>query len=293
VTKPRRDLSPFRSIPRGSGLAERRDPETRERRVAGALFFATCCSVFLVYWLRWRGGGILEAWSALLFTATLMSILLGHEMGHYAAGRLHGIRLALPWFLPAPFLVGTFGAIIRWSDVPRTRSGLLEMAAAGPLAGLGVVLVVLLSWMALGPSVPVTDADVALAQPLLWWIVAGVVRGAPPPAISPEDPLGFAAWIGGLVTAMNLLPVGQLDGGHILYALSPRWARIIGWAVTVALLGAGFWWAGWAAWAAIVHLLGAGPATTRDRAALDRRSKWIAAACCFALILCLCPIPIH
>lgn len=278
---------------RANPLVPAADPEARERVVAALLFFATCCSVFAVYWLRWQPDpwDADAAWRALGFTVALMGILLSHEMGHWVTARGHGLRLALPWFLPAPVLVGTFGAVIRWADVPRSRTILLEMGAMGPLAGLGVVVFGVAGWLLAGPSDPV-GGDVTLARPLLWWLLSAVLTGGAPPPISPGDPLGFAAWIGALVTAMNLLPLGQLDGGHVAAALFPSWTRAIGRAVTVVLLLAGLFWPGWAVWAALVHLMGTSREPTRDRSEPTPRARRIAWASFAAFCLCFTPVPV-
>lgn len=270
------------------------DPELREQRIAAALLATTCVSVFLVYLLRWQDGPWIDgsggaAWRALLFTGALMAILLAHELGHWLTARSHAIRLALPWFLPAPVLVGTFGAVIRWSDVPRTRTGWLEMAAMGPIAGLGAVIVAVLAWLISGSD---PSGTMFLTRPLLWWIASFVVTGAAPPALSAQDPLAFAAAIGALVTAMNLVPIGQLDGGHVAGALFPDHARTISRVATVLLLAMGLIWPGWAVWAALANLIGGPAEPPRDRRPPSRRAKVIAVACIVAFGLCFTPVPV-
>lgn len=269
------------------------DPDERSRRIAGALFFATCCSVFAVRVLRWEEATIADdpgmLWRALAFTGALMGILLAHELGHYAVARAHGMHLSLPWFIPAPVMVGTFGAIIRLEETPRDRTSLLEMGAAGPLAGLAVV-VGLMSWRL---SVGGFEGGETLGTPLLWaslsWLSTGEVQ-----PVSTGDPVAFAAWLGCLLTAMNLLPFGQLDGGHVVAALAPRSARAIGWITTLVLLLAGLWWPGWAVWAAALHLLGAREpvSTRRDEGLPGRRALAMAMAALLAFVLCVVPVPL-
>ena len=274
----------------------RLDPDVRERRIAGGLFFATCGSVFLVHLFWWQGERVLSDPSAVgrafLFTATLMAILLAHEMGHYAMARAHGFGLSMPWFLPAPVLVGTFGAIIRLRENPRTRTGLLEMGAMGPLAGLLVVLIVLTVRLLFGGPAPAA-AGWTLSPPLLWWVVAWPTVGHPP-GISTADPVAFAAWIGCLVTAMNLIPFGQLDGGHVLAAILPKHAAWVGWVVTMVLLAGGFVWPGWAIWAVLLHLLGtrAPVQVKREQQPLSLRARWCVVLVMLAFLLCFTPIPI-
>ena len=280
------------------GLISRPDPAVRERRIAGALFFATCASVFLVYLLSWEQGPIAGRPDASIragtFTVTLMGILLAHELGHFAVARLHGFRLTMPWFLPAPILVGTFGAIIRLEDRPRDRTGLLEMGAAGPLAGLVVIVIVMGIRLAVGGT-PVEDAGTwTLARPALWWILGLAITGAVPPEISTQDPMAFGAWIGCLVTAMNLVPFGQLDGGHILAGCWPRRARIVGWGITVLLLAAGLLWPAWAVWAGLLHLMGARHPVEpkKPEIPLSPRAMAVAGFAIVAFCLCFTPVPV-
>jgi len=277
-------------------LVPRPDPAVRERRIAGLLFFATCCSVFAVNLVRWEGevGAVEAAGRSLVFTTTLMAILLAHEMGHYAVARHHGFRLSMPWFVPVPFLVGTLGAIIRLRELPRTRGGLLEMGAAGPLAGLVVVAVVLAVRLVLGGPEPTGEEALAFARPMLWWVLSAALTTSEPPVVTLADPLGFAAWIGCLLTAMNLLPFGQLDGGHVVRAIAPRLATTATWITTGALVLGGLAWPGWALWVVVLHLLGARRpiAVRREQEPLPRRSRWVAGAAAAALLLCFTPVPV-
>jgi membrane-associated protease RseP (regulator of RpoE activity) len=276
-------------------LIPRPDPERRERRVAGGLFFATCASVFTVNLFSWQPGSWADPASpirAAVFTFTLMSILLAHELGHYAMARHHGFRLSLPLFLPFPWLVGTLGAVIRLREAPRTRAGLLEMGAAGPLAGLLVAAPMAVAWVLV--AAPPTPTDIELSRPLLFWVVSLALTGVPPGAISTVDPLGFAAWIGCLVTAMNLLPFGQLDGGHVAAAMVPERARTIGWVVTGALLVMAFWWPTWAIWAAVLHLIGTRHPVEirRDRRPPGPRAQRYAIGALMAFVLTFTPVPV-
>lgn len=277
---------------------------TKDRLVSIGLFLLTLLSVYWVYGTQWMGGSPFSdpavALGSARFAAGLMGILLAHEMGHYLVARAHGFQLSLPYFLPLPAAFGTMGAIIRLRSLPRSRTGLLEMGAAGPLAGFAVALVL----MALGISsteehaapVLVVESAEALAAlfqvavpvggaaegwttlPPFSWILPPVseVRSIPllimanPPVLdglgmlingqvpgryASLDPLAMAGWVGCLVTAINLLPIGQLDGGHILNAMLPRWApRIARIGVGLALLG-GLFWTGWAVWAILLLVL--------------------------------------
>ena len=229
--------------------------QVRERRIAAGLFVATCASVFVVQLVRTAPSDLSTAFEAgfgaLAFTAGLMTILLAHELGHVAGAAGHGIPLSWPWFLPAPFLVGTFGAVMRLEHPPRDREGLIGMAAAGPVAGFVAACAV----FALHAAVGAEAGAETLARPLVWRLpeLFGVVVAAP----SPAQPLGFAAWLGFLLTGMNLLPIGQLDGGHLAYGLWPRGARAIGLASGAVLLALGLWWPLWAGWVLVLYALGA------------------------------------
>ena len=279
---------------RRNALVPAPDPEVRSRRIAGVLFFTTCCSVFFVRLFFWEPGSVADdpgqltrAW---VFTATLMGILLAHELGHYAVAQLHGFRLSLPWFLPAPILVGTLGAVIRREEAPRTRAGLLEMGAAGPFAGMVVVGCAMVGRLLLGEG---STTGTPLASPLLWQALSWLVEGEVVP-LNTADPVGFAAWLGCLLTGLNLVPFGQLDGGHVLAALTPRWAERIGWVTTALLLVGGLWWPGWAVWAAVLHLLGARvPVEVRRDSGLPTGRPLIVAACTGLLwIAVLMPVPL-
>ncbi|MEQ1569713.1 MAG: site-2 protease family protein, partial [Myxococcota bacterium] len=182
----------------------------RERWLASVLFVATAASVVVVH--RWSGDA---GWyDSALFATTLLGFLGAHEIGHRAVGRAHGMSVSLPLFLPAPFFVGTLGAVLRVHDRPRTRTALLEMGIAGPIAGwlvLVVACVARTAWSA--PS----GAGEPLRSPALWSVTSWLIRGEVAP-LTTGDPVGYALWVGCLVTAMNLLPFGQLDGGHVMVA---------------------------------------------------------------------------
>jgi membrane-associated protease RseP (regulator of RpoE activity) len=260
------------------------------------LFLATCCSVFVVNWLGWQSspGSLEGGYRALLFTTVLMCILLAHELAHFAVARRYEFLVGLPWFLPFPLMLGTLGAVIRLKESPKTRQGLLEMGAAGPLVGLAATAVVLVAWRASGP-IPADPDALHLSTPALAHVVSLLLTLELSPEISSADPLGFAAWIGCLVTAMNLVPLGQLDGGHVVAGLAPNRAKWIGWGATVALLAAGLLWPGWAVWIAVLHLMGARHSVqVRDPHTVpSRRGKWVAVACGVAFLLCVTPVPVR
>jgi len=188
------------------------------------------------------------------FSLTLLTILLAHELGHYWACRFHRIDASLPYFLPAPTLIGTFGAFIRIRAPIFSRHQLFDIGVAGPIAGFVFLLPVLGIGLAYSKVVPgiAEQGDLIFGSPLLLWLTAKLVF----PGVAAADlylhPIARAAWVGLLATALNLLPIGQLDGGHILYAFfgsrHRRMSQIF--AVTLAAVGLIFGWLGWILWAA-------------------------------------------
>lgn len=271
-------------------LVPRADRRVSEARLAAVLLGMTALTTFGVYLITWQEAGAWHtaaAWrDAALFTSTLLGILGAHELGHWVVARPLGVRLSLPWFLPFPLWTGTMGAIMRLEQPPRDRTALLVMGAAGPLAGLTAIVAVVALRMAAGGEA----GGAPLARPLLWWAVGVVVPG-PTPALGTADPVGFAAWIGCLVTTLNLLPVGQLDGGHVLAALWPEHGVRIAWITIGVLLVAGLLWPGWAVWAVLLVVLGTWRPVQLDGPAPDQASLALAAGCALAWLVCATPVP--
>jgi membrane-associated protease RseP (regulator of RpoE activity) len=191
------------------------------------------------------------------FSFTLLLILLAHEMGHYLCCRYYGVRATLPFFIPAPTLIGTLGAVIRIKSPIRSRAALFDIGIAGPIAGFVVAvltLVVALAWSK--PAVASTGPpDLELGYPLIFHVVHSLLPNRI--ALIPLHrlalhPIAVAAWVGMFATALNLLPSGQLDGGHMVYALWPRAHRAVSWIVVLALVYLGWHFVGWRLWAALV-----------------------------------------
>ena len=184
------------------------------------------------------------------FSASLLAILFSHEMGHYLACRYYKVDATLPYFIPAPpvFLAGTFGAFIKIRSAIPTRRALFDIGLAGPLAGFVVAIPVsIIGVLTVGPSIPPQDHSLYFNDPLLFRLIARL-GGIPLDRNSPINPFYMAAWIGLLVTSLNLMPVGQLDGGHGTFALfGGRAHRMIGRLAFVSmsvLAGLGFMWHG-------------------------------------------------
>ena len=183
------------------------------------------------------------------FSAALLAILFSHEMGHYLACRYYKVSATLPYFIPAPplFLTGTFGAFIKIRSAIPSRRALFDIGLAGPLAGFVVALPIsVIGVLTMGPAVPPAGGGaIFFNDPLLFRLLARLF-GAPLDSNSLPTPYYMAAWIGLLVTSLNLMPVGQLDGGHGTFAIfGPRAHRIIAriaFAATAVLAILGFWW---------------------------------------------------
>lgn len=277
------------------------------------LFVATCFSTLLVGAFLMAGfredliapGTLLRAmWAepALLlaglpFSATIMTILLSHEMGHYLACRYYGISATLPYFIPAPTFVGTMGAFIKIRSPIVNRRALLDVGIAGPIAGFVVALPALAIALQQSRFVAVDPEGGALmfGEPLIFKIVAFLMSRTPPPGTDTYlHPIGLAAWFGFFATALNLLPVGQLDGGHISYALFGRHHKRISQAFIAILIPLGFYWQGWLLWAVLLLLLGVRhPVTIDDRVPLDRRHILLGWCSLAMFILTFTPTPIY
>ncbi len=199
------------------------------------------------------------------FAGALMLILLAHEMGHYLMCKRYGVWATLPFFIPAPTLIGTFGAFIRIRSPIRSRTGLFDIGIAGPIAGFVVAVGVLVVALGLSKPIPVGAplADLDLGFPMIfqlvhhWLDVSGLGRG---PTALPLDrvllhPAAIAAWVGMFATSLNLLPGGQLDGGHIVFSIAPRAHRWISWLTTIALLFMAYFLCYvWLMWAILLRL---------------------------------------
>jgi membrane-associated protease RseP (regulator of RpoE activity) len=193
------------------------------------------------------------------FALALMGILLAHELGHYLVARKNGVNVTLPYFIPAPSFIGTFGAFIKMRSPARDRRMLMDIGAAGPLVGVVVSIPILILGLSLS-EVKEIEGQVGtnLGDSLLLWLISRWVVGEIPLGHDVIiHPVGFAGWIGLLVTSLNLLPVGQLDGGHVVYALVGEKQKKISKIVFAGLLALGiFGWEGWLFWALLLWIMG-------------------------------------
>jgi membrane-associated protease RseP (regulator of RpoE activity) len=165
-----------------------------------------------------------------LYALALMTILVGHELGHYLTCRRYGVRATWPFFMPGPPFLGTFGAFIRIKSPVPFKHQIFDVGANGPLTGFALTLPALLIGLAfskVGP-LPATPDTITFGEPLLFKLLSGLFFGRIPAGSSLIlHPVGFAGWVGLLVTALNLVPIGQLDGGHVAYAILGRRARLL------------------------------------------------------------------
>jgi membrane-associated protease RseP (regulator of RpoE activity) len=230
------------------------------------------------------------------FAFTLIGILLAHELGHFFACRYYGISASYPYFLPAPTLIGTLGAFIRIRSPIYNRKALFDVGLAGPVVGFLFAVPALAIAIFYSRVVPFSDAhsSIVFGQPLVMRLLVAILR----PGVAPGDlllhPVGRAAWVGLFATALNLLPGGQLDGGHILYSVASKYHRKITLGVALLLIPLGlFFWNGWILWSVLLLAIGfRHPPLLNRWEKLDRTRLLWAAFAVLMFILCFMPMPV-
>lgn len=263
------------------------------------------------------------------FAVSLLAILTTHEMGHYLAGRAHGVHVSLPFFIPLPFTpLGTMGAFINMKELPRNRRVLMDIGVAGPIAGFIVSIVVVMIGLSLSTldTIPLQFPEgqgiqmegnsliylalkylqfgELLPQPaaygdggqILYWL-RYFFTGQPTPYGALDvmiHPVAWAGWVGLLVTSLNLIPAGQLDGGHIFHLLfGTKWSRRILPIILVVLIGLGFFWSGWWLWAGLVFFFGRRYAEPLDQITpLDTKRKVLGVIALIMFIITFIPVPL-
>ncbi len=237
------------------------------------------------------------------FSLTLMLILLAHEMGHYLYCVKYRVDATLPFFIPFPSLIGTLGAFIRIRSPLRSRKILFDIGIAGPIAGFVVALPVLIFSLGRSHVVPFGLAipRIDLGYPLIFHLVrkllvavggAGSIATVPLSRVS-LHPVAVAAWVGMFATSLNLLPGGQLDGGHIIFAVSPRAHRSISRLTILALIPlALFCWTGWIVWAILLRISGMRHPAVAEWPDVGTGRRWLALVALLMLIVTFCYTPI-
>ncbi len=242
----------------------------------------------------------------LWYSFPVIAILGAHEFGHYFACRYYQVDASLPYFLPLPlpfFSSGTLGAVIRIRQRIPAKRALFDIGIAGPIAGFAVAVPVLLVGMYLSNVIRLpTDFGgdvIELGEPLLFQAAEWLTFGTLPAGYSVNmHPMAFAAWFGMLATALNLFPIGQLDGGHISYAVLGRRSTIVTIAMVLCLVGLTFVSSSWVVWTVltVVMLLTFGPhhpRTVDEEIPLDTGRLWLAAFALLMFVLCFTPAPIQ
>lgn len=232
------------------------------------------------------------------FAGTLLLILVTHELAHYVYSKRHGVPASLPLFIPGlPLLVGTFGAIIRVRGQILERKALFDIGISGPLAGFAVALVALvvgLHWSQIEMGISSASPFYVGRSVLIDWCVSLVLGEMPRGASVNLHPVAEAAWFGLFVTCLNLIPIGQLDGGHVAYALWGRRQRTIAfWVIPVLLVLGYLGWQGWWLWVILSTLLGVGhPPIPDPMSPLGSTRIWLGRATVLLFILIFTPFPI-
>lgn len=231
------------------------------------------------------------------FSFTLLGILAAHELGHYFACRYYGISATVPYFIPAPTMIGTLGAFIRIRSLIVNRRALFDVGLAGPVVGFLFAVPALALAIAFSKVLPAAQvqAPLVFGEPLLSRILMALLRPDVPPHDLFLHPVGRAAWVGLFATALNLLPAGQLDGGHIVYSLSSRYHRRISLAVALGLIALGlfFKWYVWLLWAGLLLAFGfRHPRLLDPYVRLDSARRAWALAALVIFLLCFMPVPL-
>ncbi len=264
------------------------------------LFILTFLSTLFVGAMQTGADLLKEPWKiykGVPFSLTLMIILLSHELSHYFISKKHGVEATLPYFIPAPItIIGTFGAFIKMKSPIVSRKALIDIGASGPIAGFIISVIATLIGLSMSEVVSLAQAksSLSLGNSILFSFLSRMVLG-----VTPADydillnPVAFAGWIGFFVTSINLIPVGQLDGGHIAYALlgEKHFGLSFILILLMSLLGL-LLWEGWIVWAVLLFILGLRhPPVIYWEIPLDRKRKFIGWLALVIFILTFIPVP--
>jgi len=237
-----------------------------------------------------------KIYTGLPFALSLMTILLSHELSHYFTSKRHGVEATLPYFIPAPTIIGTFGAFIKMKSPIATRKSLIDIGASGPIAGFIVSVIATAIGLSVSKvvSVPLTESGLNLGDSILFSFLSNIILGVVP---ANHDillnPVAFAGWIGLFVTSLNLIPVGQLDGGHIAFALLGEKHIFLSKFLIAVMVPLGLLlWPGWTFWAVVLLILGLKhPPVLYWEAPLDNKRRFIGWLSLVIFILTFIPVP--
>ena len=237
--------------------------------------------------------GLLEG---LPFSLTLVGILLAHELGHYLTCRYYRVDASLPYFLPAPTFIGTFGAFIRIRSPIYSKRVLFDIGVAGPIAGFVVLIPALAIGLAFSKVLPgmALQGDLVFGTPLLQRVLQELIFPGAAAADVYLHPIARAACVGAFATALNLLPIGQLDGGHIVYSVAQRWHKALTLITTLILLPMGlFTWWGWSLLAIVILIWGRRHPVVFDEAPINAGRLKLAWLALVILLLSFSIVPIR
>jgi membrane-associated protease RseP (regulator of RpoE activity) len=235
---------------------------------------------------------------AFLFSLPLMSILLIHEMGHYFISKKHSISTSLPYFLPIPpiftgFNIGTFGALISSRDPMPNRKALFDVGVAGPIAGFCIALPITAIGIYISDIIPLSEIssnEPILGTSILFYLLEIALLDIPKNYVLSLSPVAFAGWVGLLITSINLLPAGQLDGGHIFRAVMGKKQKYAGWIAVIIMIFTGWWFFA----LIIIFIMGMmHPPPLNDDTGIDVKRKLLFLVALIILIICFLPFPIY
>jgi Peptidase family M50 len=260
-------------------------------------FFSTDESLSAIFPLTWA----LESSHILLgipFSCTLILFFLAHEMGHYLCCRYYGVHATLPFFIPFPTFFGTMGAVILIRSPIRSRTTLFDIGIAGPIAGFLVAAIMLFLSLPFSKVLPVApNSEIQFGYPLVFhlaWLILPLapLQGASAWQTIGLHPIAIASWLGMFATALNLLPGGQLDGGHIVFSLAPRAHKVVSSLTILALIVMAFYfWTGWLLWAILLRISGMRHPMVAEWPGVVGIRRWLAGFGLAVLVLTLTPKP--
>ncbi|HEX9117204.1 MAG TPA: site-2 protease family protein [Anaerolineae bacterium] len=268
-------------------------------RLAVVLFGLTVLSCLFVGSMMATGEVTWNLLAGVPYAASLLAILVAHEFGHYITARRLGAPVSLPYFIPLPLPpLGTLGAVINMPAPPRDRRQLFAVGVAGPLAGLIVALPILWYGLSLSQVGGQQPGFMQEGNSLLYAAIKFLHFGLWLPGGGQDvylHPVAFAGWAGLLVTALNLIPAGQLDGGHVIYSLlGPKWAERILWVILLGLAGLAFFWTGWLLWVVLIFVVSRlRTPLLNDITALTGRQRALGVLMLIVFVLVFTPIPMR